>query len=94
MVSTRQRGRARGADVYDERRRQSATRLIDIVEAAVKSGIEIPKGVVEGLNVAMREDTRSAANLNPQRFSEKQKINVNSTVTQPQTVSIVNDLKE
>ena len=42
--STRQRGRARGADVYDERRRQSATRLIDIVEAAVKSGIEIPKG--------------------------------------------------
>ena len=55
------------------------------MEAAVKSGIEIPKGVVEGLNVAMREDTRSAANLNPQRFSEKQKINVNSTVTQPQT---------
>lgn len=81
-------------DVYDERRRQSATRLIDIVEAAVKSGIEIPKGVVEGLNVAMREDARSAANLNPQRFSEKQKINVNSTVTQPQTVTIVNDLKE
>ena len=81
-------------DVYDERRRQSAPRLIDIVEAAVKSGIEIPKGVVEGLNVAMREDARSAANLNPQRFSEKQKINVNSTVTQPQTVTIVNDLKE
>ena len=68
-------------DVYDERRRQSATRLIDIVEAAVKSGIDIPKGVVEGLNVAMREDARSAANLNPQRFSEKQKINVNSTDT-------------
>ncbi len=81
-------------DVYDERRRQSAPRLIDIVEAAVKSGIEIPKGVVEGLKVVMREDARSAANLNPQRFSEKQKINVNSTVTQPQTVTIVNDLKE
>ena len=81
-------------DGYDERRRQSATRLIDIVEAAVKSGIEIPKGVVEGLNVAMRKDARSAANLNPQRFSEKQKIDVNSTVIQPQTVTIVNDLKE
>lgn len=54
------------------------------MEAAVKSGIEIPKGVVEGLNVAMREDARSAANLNPQRFSEKQKIDVNSMVTQPQ----------
>lgn len=57
-------------------------------------GIDIPKGVVEGLNVAMREDARSAANLNPQRFSEKQKIDVNSMVTQPQTVTIVNDLKE
>ena len=64
------------------------------MEAAVKSGIEIPKGVVEGLNVAMREDARSAANLNPQRFSEKQKIDVNSMVTQPQTMTIVNDLKE
>ncbi|WP_154666306.1 hypothetical protein [Duodenibacillus massiliensis] len=50
--------------------------------------------MVEGLNVAMRKDARSAANLNPQRFSEKQKIDVNSTVIQPQTVTIVNDLKE
>ena len=86
--------RARGADVYDERRRQTTTKLIDIVEAAVKAGNDIPKGVVEGLKVTMQEDARSAANLNPQRFSEKQKIDVNSTVTQPQTVTIVNDLKE
>lgn len=86
--------RARGADVYDESRRQSNAYLLKLVRDAALSGRDIPKGVVEGLKVAMQEDARSAANLNPQRFSEKQKIDVNSTVTQPQTVTIVNDLKE
>lgn len=86
--------RAQGAEVYDEKRRENADYLLDLIKASALSGRDIPKGVVEGLKVVIQEDARSAANLDPNRFSDKQKIDVNSTVTQPQTVTIVNDLNE
>lgn len=70
--------REQSADLYDDKRRQTAEWLRELMEKHAKSGKPIPKGVVEAARAVMQEDARSAANRNDALFGDRKTVAIDA----------------
>lgn len=68
------RARERSAEVFEQRRLDTANWLRREAETRAQTGENFPKGVVEAMRAVMQEDARSAANRYDSRFGDRKKV--------------------
>ncbi|MDY5201926.1 MAG: hypothetical protein SPH18_08035 [Sutterella parvirubra] len=68
------RARVDSAEVYEQRRQNTARWLIREAESRAASGENFPKGVVEAMKAVMQEDARSASWRDGERFGDRKKV--------------------
>ena len=68
------RARVASAEVYEQRRQNTASWLIREAEIRAASGEHFPKGVVEAMKAVMQEDARSASLRDGDRFGDRKKV--------------------
>lgn len=68
------RAREASADFYDDRRRARADELYETARRALAGEVEIPRGYIEAMKIAMQEDARSAALRNAYRYGDRKRV--------------------
>lgn len=74
------KARELSAQIYDDRRRETADWLVEQAKLRAASMTDFPKGVVEALKAAMGEDARSAALRDDSRYGDRKKVTLDATV--------------
>lgn len=73
------RAREISAELYDDKRRDTAKWLMEQASNRSASGEDFPKGVVEAVKAVMQEHARSAALRDDSRFGDRKTVKVDAT---------------
>lgn len=76
FLSRSVRARAISAQLYDDRRRETANWLIEEAKKRADAGFDFPKGVVDAMKAAMQEDARSAAMRDDRNFADRKRTEI------------------